>query len=81
MLVLTRKNQEAVVVGGSSEMEDLLTVTVLDIRGSQVRLGFDAPRHVPIHRCEVWAQIRAHKSAFGDSPTADTPAFSTSAER
>ena len=75
MLVVTRKNQEAVVVGGSSETDDLLTVTVLDVRGEKVRLGFEAPRHVPIHRSEVWQRIRAADSAFGDSPTVDSPAF------
>ena len=81
MLVLTRKNREGVVVGGSNDLDRLLKVTVLDIRGSQVRLGFDAPDRLPIHRCEVWDRIRADESAFGDSPTVDTPAFAASAER
>jgi carbon storage regulator len=81
MLVLTRKNQESVVVGGSNDLDHVLKVTVLDIRGSQVKLGFDAHDHVPIHRSEVWERIRADESAFGDSPTVDTPAFSISAER
>ena len=80
MLVLTRKNQEAVVVGGSSEMDDLLRVTVLDVRGERVRLGFEAPRHIPIHRWEVWQRIRAADRAFGDSPTVDIPAFQASEE-
>ena len=80
MLVLTRKNQEAVVVGGSSEMDDLLRVTVLDVRGERVRLGFEAPRHIPIHRWEVWQRVRAADGAFGDRPTVDIPALQAGKE-
>jgi len=80
MLVLTRKNQEAVVVGGSSEMDDLLRVTVLDVRGERVRLGFEAPRHIPIHRWEVWQRVRAADGAFGDKPTVDILALQASEE-
>jgi carbon storage regulator len=59
VLVLSRKCQEAVVVGGLSGCEHLLTVTVLEIVGGRVRLGFEAPRNVPVNRREVWEQIRA----------------------
>lgn len=59
MLVLTRKNNEMVVVGGVNGVEPLLTVTVLEIRGGSVRLGFDAPDAVPVHRWEVWERLRA----------------------
>jgi carbon storage regulator CsrA len=59
MLVLTRKNQEAVVVGGSVGFEHLLTVTVLAIDGGKVRLGFAVDAAVPIHRLEVWERIHA----------------------
>ena len=59
MLVLTRKSQEAVVVGGSAGIEHLLKVTVLAIDGDRVRLGFEAPHDVPIHRLEVWERIRS----------------------
>jgi hypothetical protein len=41
-LVLTRKSQEAVVVGGADRFERLLKVTVLEIKGGKVRLGFEA---------------------------------------
>jgi carbon storage regulator len=58
MLVLTRKQQEAVVVGGSDGMERLLKVTVLAIRGGTVRLGFEARRDLPVHRAEVWERVR-----------------------
>jgi carbon storage regulator len=59
MLVLSRKSQEAVVVGGSGRFERLLKITVLEIRGGNVRLGFEAPADVPVHRWEVWERIRA----------------------
>jgi carbon storage regulator len=58
MLVLTRKSQEAVAVGGSAGFERLLKVTVLEISGSKVRLGFEIDREVPVHRWEVWERIR-----------------------
>jgi carbon storage regulator CsrA len=58
MLVLTRKSQEAVVVGGSGGFERMLKVTVLEIHGGTVRLGFEIDREVPIHRLEVWERIR-----------------------
>ena len=59
MLVLTRKNKEAVVVGGPGGFEQVVKVTVLDINGGSVRLGFEAQADVPIHRWEVWEQLRA----------------------
>ncbi len=57
MLVLTRKSGESIVIG-----EDIV-VTVLEVRGEQVRLGIRAPREVPVHREEVFAQIKAENIA------------------
>ncbi|TMQ33339.1 MAG: carbon storage regulator [Planctomycetota bacterium] len=68
MLVLTRKTQESVVVGGSGGCERMLKVTVLDIQRGQVRLGFEAEADVPVHRLEVWERI--YVSGRPDSPTA-----------
>lgn len=59
MLVLSRRTQESVMVGGSSGCERLLKVTVLEILGGKVRLGFEADAAVPIHRWEVWERILA----------------------
>jgi carbon storage regulator len=59
MLILTRKLQESVVVGGADRFERLLKVTVLDIKKGKVRLGFEADTNVPVHRLEVWEQILA----------------------
>ncbi len=59
MLVLSRKNQESVVIGGDDGIHRLLKVTVLGIRGTQVKLGFEVDPDVPVHRSEVWERINA----------------------
>jgi carbon storage regulator len=59
MLVLSRKNQESVVVGGSKRFERLLKVTVIEIKGGTVRLGFEADADIPVHRSEVWERIQS----------------------
>jgi carbon storage regulator CsrA len=48
-----------VVVGGSGGFERLLKVTVLEINGGKVRLGFEVDKDVPVHRSEVWERIQA----------------------
>ena len=58
MLVLSRKRLESVVVGGAVGFERLLKVTVLDLSGGSVRLGFEVDSSVPVHRWEVWEKIR-----------------------
>lgn len=58
MLVLTRKAQESVMVGGCPCCEEVIKVTVLEIGGGKVRLGFEAAAEVPVHRWEVWERIR-----------------------
>jgi carbon storage regulator CsrA len=67
MLVLSRKCQEAVVVGGSGGLERVVKVTVLEIRGGSVRLGFEADSEIPVNRWEVWERICA--GGQGKSPT------------
>jgi carbon storage regulator CsrA len=59
MLVLSRKNQQSVVVGGSDGFRRLLKVKVLEIRGANVKLGFEVDPDVPIYRSEVWERIQA----------------------
>ena len=59
MLVLSRKNQEAVVIGGTDGFHRLLKVKVLEIRGAHVKLGFEVDADVPIHRAEVWERMHA----------------------
>lgn len=58
MLVLSRKSQEAVVVGGSVDSEPTLIVRVLEIRNGRVKLGFEVAKDIPVHRQEVWDRIR-----------------------
>jgi carbon storage regulator len=58
MLVLSRKSLESVVVGGPGGLEQLLKVTVLEIKNDRVRLGFEADTTIPVHRLEVWERIR-----------------------
>ena len=55
MLVLTRKVNETVVIN------DDIKVVVVQIMGDKVRLAFDAPKEVPIHRAEVWHAIKRHE--------------------
>jgi carbon storage regulator CsrA len=57
MLVLSRKFNESVVVGGTDRTEPMLKVTVLALSGSKVILGFEADADVPVHRSEVWERI------------------------
>ena len=58
MLVLSRRNQESVVVGGASGFERLLKVKVLEIKGEKVKLGFEVDPGIPVRRLEVWERIR-----------------------
>ena len=58
MLVLTRRAGQSIVIGHD------ITVTVLDVRGDQVRLGINAPRTVDVHREEVFLELqRANRDA------------------
>jgi carbon storage regulator CsrA len=57
MLVLTRKNRESVVIGRAEDLEVVLEITILEIEGGRVRLGFEADTRMPIHRREVWDRI------------------------
>lgn len=58
MLVLSRRSRESVVIGGTDGLHRLSKITVLDIRGKIVKLGFDVDPDVPVHRSEVWERIR-----------------------
>lgn len=59
MLALSRKKNEALVINNDIE------ITVLDIRGDQVKIGISAPKEVPVYRKEVYLQIQeANKEAM-----------------
>jgi carbon storage regulator CsrA len=57
MLVLSRRSREAVVIGAANGIEHLVKVTVLEISGGRVGLGFEAGLDVPVHRADVWERI------------------------
>lgn len=59
MLVLSRSRGEQIVIGES------ITVTVLEVRGDKVRLGFAGPADVPIHRQEVYDRLLAERQLQG----------------
>lgn len=59
MLILSRKTKEAVAVGGANGSEQLLKVTVLEIKRGCVRLGFEAAAEIPIHRWEIWERLQS----------------------
>ena len=63
MLVLSRKSGQSVVVGGSGDFQRLLKVTVLGIKGTTVKLGFEVDADVPVHRSEVWERINSNDPA------------------
>ena len=63
MLILTRRVGESLMIG------DNVNVTVLGIRGNQVRIGVNAPKDVAVHREEIYERIQQEKN--GDSTQAD----------
>ncbi len=65
MLILSRKRDEQIMIG------DGIVITVVSVRGGNVRLGIEAPSHVSVHRQEVYDVIRGGKSeAKPTDPTA-----------
>ncbi|KRP17948.1 MAG: carbon storage regulator CsrA [Porticoccaceae bacterium] len=61
MLILTRRVGETLVIG------DEVTVTVLGVRGNQVRLGVNAPKEVAVHREEIYQRIQMEKGGVDSS--------------
>ena len=76
MLVLSRKIEESIMVGGSAGFESMLKVTVLEISSGNVRLGFEVDKTVPVHRAEVWERIKlgGRSLAWPTAPCAAKPA-------
>lgn len=64
MLIITRKPGEKIMLG------DDISVEVLEVSGSSVRIGVAAPRSLPVYREEIWAAVKAENAAAAAS--ADT---------
>jgi carbon storage regulator len=73
MLVLSRKTQESIVVGGADRFEKMIKITVLDIKGGKVRLGIEADEDVTVHRSEVWERIVASDLLGGKTASLAAP--------
>ncbi|MBR1441487.1 MAG: carbon storage regulator CsrA [Lachnospiraceae bacterium] len=62
MLALTRKKQEAIVINNNIE------ITVLEVKGDQVKLGISAPKSIPVYRKEIYVEIQnANKEAMSQA--------------
>jgi carbon storage regulator len=66
MLILTRRAGETVMIGSD------ITITVLGVKGNQVRIGINAPKEVAVHREEIFERIKNEKaSAEAATPASD----------
>ncbi len=67
MLVLSRQRDETIMIG------DEVEITVVDIRGDKVRLGITAPRHIQVHRKEVYDAIKRENQQAAGLKSQDVP--------
>lgn len=67
MLILTRRVGETLMIG------DEVTVTVLGVKGNQVRIGVNAPRDVAVHREEIYERIKREQAAPAEAPIGAEP--------
>jgi carbon storage regulator len=67
MLILTRRTGETVMIGNE------VTLTVLGVKGNQVRIGINAPKSVPVHREEIYERIKREQQGEANGNVQDEP--------
>ena len=74
MLILTRRIGETLMVG------DEVSITVLGVKGNQVRIGVDAPKEIAVHREEIWQRIQNEKQSNTETEPNGNKAIDSSSE-
>ena len=69
MLILSRKRNEKIMIG------DDISIMIVDIRGDQVQIGIDAPRSIPVHRHEIYEEIKNSTLRASESDAVDMEAI------
>ncbi|MBM4130431.1 carbon storage regulator CsrA [bacterium] len=69
MLILSRKRNEKIMIG------DDIAIMIVDIRGDQVQIGIDAPRSIPVHRHEIYEEIKGTTLGAAASEKVDLEAI------
>ena len=75
MLILTRRTGETVMIGNE------VTLTVLGVKGNQVRIGINAPKSVPVHREEIYERIKRELAGDVNGNVQDEQATATAAPK
>ena len=75
MLILSRKRNEKIMIG------DEISIMIVDIRGDQVQIGIDAPRSIPVHRHEIYEEIKSTTLGAAASDAVDMDAIRRKARK